>query len=86
MTVDDKGALAVLTQPDWHARVKQTPDRERPTPQILAIDRAGTAAMAKTRLTFPHGSFTDFLSLLKIGGRWTVVNKTYYWEDAAPRR
>jgi hypothetical protein len=82
MTVGEGGALAVLTQPDWHARVRQTPDRERPTPQVLQIDRAGNAAMAKTRLTFPHGAFTDFLSLLKIQGKWTVVNKTYHWEDA----
>jgi hypothetical protein len=82
MTADADGALAVLTQPDWHARVKQTPDRERPTPRILQIDRVGNAAMAKTQLTFPHGSFTDFLSLLKIKGQWTIVNKTYHWQDA----
>ena len=82
MTADAKGALAVLTQPDWHARVADTPDRERPTPAILEIDRAGHAAVAKTQLTFQHGSFTDFLSLLKLNGRWTIVNKTYHWEDA----
>ncbi len=86
MTVDDAGALAVLTQPDWHASVERTPDRERPTPRILQIDRAGNAAMAKTQLSFPHGSYTDFLSLLKIEGRWTVVNKIYHWEDQVPRK
>jgi len=25
--------------------------------------------------------FTDYLSMLKIEGRWTIVNKVYYLHD-----
>lgn len=84
LNVAKDGRLGVLTQPDWHASIS-TPDakkRERPTPTILDIDIAGNAAIAKTQLVFTYGSFTDYLSLLKLDGTWTIVNKIYYWEDA----
>ncbi len=80
LTADKEGRLRVLTQPEWHERVRQTPERERPTAKILHIDRAGNAAAAKTQLTFSNGRFTDFLSLLKLDGRWMIINKTYQWE------
>ncbi len=80
LTADEEGRLRVLTQPEWHERVRQTPERERPTAKILHIDRAGNAAVAKTQLIFSNGRFTDFLSLLKLDGRWMIINKTYQWE------
>lgn len=80
LTADEKGRMQVLTQTEWHKRVEETPERERPTAKILQVDRAGIAAAAKTQLIFPHGRYTDFLSLLKIDGRWMVVNKIYHWE------
>jgi len=81
LTRDKTGRLRVLTQPEWYQSVRQTPGRERPTAKILHIDRAGNVASAKTQLVFSNGSFTDFLSLVKIEGRWTIVNKIYHWED-----
>lgn len=80
-TADDAGNLSVLVQPEWHERVRSTPDRERPSARILQIDRTGEAAMAKTQLVFSNGRFTDYLSLLKLDGRWIIVNKIYHWED-----
>ena len=73
--------MRVLTQPEWRQNVQQTPGRKRPAAKILRIDRAGNVASAKTSFIFPNGSFTDFLSLVKIEGRWTIVNKIYHWED-----
>lgn len=81
LTTNEQGELRVLTQPEWHERVRQTPDRERPESTILHVDRTGNAAIAKTRMVFSNGQFTDFLSLLKIEGRWIVVHKIYHWED-----
>jgi hypothetical protein len=79
-TSDEAGELAVLSQPDWHERVRSTPDRARPDARILQIDRTGRAAVAKTQLIFSNGRFTDYLSLLKIDGEWQIVNKTYHWQ------
>jgi hypothetical protein len=79
-TSDESGTLKVLTQRDWHESIRRTPDRERPTASILQLDRAGVAALAKTELVFPHGRYTDYLSLLKIDGRWKIVHKTYHWQ------
>ena len=80
LTADAEGRLSVLTQSEWHERVRQTPERERPTAKILHIDRAGNAAVAKTQLIFSQGRFTDFLSLLKLDSRWMIINKIYQWE------
>ena len=79
-TSDAAGKLSVLTQRDWHERVRRTPDRERPTASILQIDRTGIAAVARTQLVFSNGRFTDYLSLLKIEGRWKIVHKVYHWQ------
>lgn len=80
-TADEAGRLHVLTQSEWHERVRRTPDREKPEASILHIDRAGNAAMAKTQMILSNGQYTDYLSLLKIDGRWIIVNKIYHWEE-----
>jgi hypothetical protein len=80
LTSDKEGRLQVLTQPDWYERIRKTPGREKPAAKILQIDQAGNVASAKTQLVFSNGSFTDYLSLVKIGGRWTIVNKVYHWQ------
>ena len=36
--------------------------------------------MAKVELVFPDRRFVDFLSLLKIDGRWWIVNKIFHVE------
>lgn len=81
LTAGAAGELRAMTQPQWYERIRQSPDRERPEAEILSIDRAGNAAVAKTRMIFSNGQFTDFLSLLKLEGRWLIVNKIYHWED-----
>jgi Putative lumazine-binding len=42
------------------------------------IDVTGDAAVAKITLTYPAVTFTDYLSLLKTGGEWKIVNKLFY--------
>ena len=34
--------------------------------------------MAKVELDYPGGGFIDYLSLLKIDGRWQIVNKIFH--------
>lgn len=81
LTSDENGNLSVLTQSEWHERVRRTPDREKPAMRILHIDRSGNAAVAKTQMTLSNGEYTDFLSLLKINGHWIIVNKIYHWQE-----
>jgi len=46
--------------------------------KVLSIDFAGSAASAKLELDFGKHKFVDYMSLLKIGGRWWIVNKIFY--------
>lgn len=41
------------------------------------VDVAGTAAVAKIILDYPGAYFTDYMQLLKIDGRWQIVNKIF---------
>jgi hypothetical protein len=41
-------------------------------------------SMAKIELSYPTVHFVDYLSLLKVDGRWTIVNKIFHREDIAP--
>ena len=51
--------------------------RDQTKKEIISIDIAGTAAVAKLRLTQPNAELTDYMSLLKIGGEWKIVNKIF---------
>jgi len=51
--------------------------RDQTKKEIVSIDIAGTAAVAKLRLTQPNAVLTDFMSLLKINGEWKIVNKIF---------
>ncbi len=45
---------------------------------IESIDITGNAAVAKVVLDYPNARYTDYMSLLKIGDEWKIVNKTFY--------
>ena len=36
------------------------------------------AAMAKIELDYPQTFFTDYFNLLKVDGKWMIVNKTFH--------
>jgi len=46
--------------------------------RVLRVDCAGTAAMAKVEMDFGHKRYIDYLSFLKIDGRWWIVNKIFH--------
>ncbi len=46
--------------------------------EIELIDIEGDAASVKVVDEFAGMRFSDYLSLLKIDGRWTIVNKVYH--------
>ena len=58
-------------------------DQFPPSPDAQArftrVDVVGTAANVRLDSDGVAGfRFTDFFNLLKIGGKWTIVNKIYY--------
>jgi len=70
--------------PEW---VKFT-NGEAPAPadypryknQILSVDIGGNAASVKTDLEWPGVHYVDYLSLLKVGEEWKIVNKIWWGE------
>jgi Putative lumazine-binding len=82
LTFEHNGKVTVLPLAQWLKSV-----RERPAPKakglprddaILLIDQSGpTTAFAKVKCQIPPRYFTDYLSLLKLDGRWVVVQKVF---------
>ncbi len=73
-----------LTLEEYIAGFDGTPpeDEDQRTRSIDEIDVSGNAAIATITLDYPNGVYTDYMSMLKIEGRWQIVNKTFY---LAPR-
>ena len=44
---------------------------------IVSVDVTGNAASVKVLETYPHSTYTDYPSLLKLGGEWKIVNKIF---------
>ena len=55
-------------------------DEDQRIRTIDQIDISGNAAIATLTLDYPNGIYTDYMSMLKIDGRWKIVNKTFYME------
>lgn len=85
--IEENGKLLVTPVPEWLKRVAGRPS---PVSQnlprkdlILMIDRTGPVnALVKVRCQVAPKVYEDYLSLIKIDGRWQVVAKSYC--QAAP--
>jgi hypothetical protein len=61
---------------DWTDSVGPAPDV---TPRVVKVDVAGTAANVRIEVdNWQTHRFTDVLNLLKIDGKWVVVNKVFH--------
>lgn len=68
--------------PVYIQRAGGVPPRPAGTPdptakRVVMVDVSGTAAVAKLELRSPNGTLTDYMSLLKVGGRWQIMNKIF---------
>ena len=82
LTYEQDGKLTVLPREQWLKWV-----RERGSPKskglarddvILLVDQGGpTTALVKVKCQIPPRYFTDYLSLLKVDGRWVVAQKVF---------
>jgi hypothetical protein len=81
------GALAQKTSAEFVAGAPGKPpeDEAKRVRRITLVDVSGDAAIAKVELDYPTVRFVDYLSLLKIGGTWVIVNKTFHRSAPAVR-
>ena len=51
------------------------------TGEVLSIDQSGPhSALAKVTLTIGARRFVDYLTLLKVEGRWVIAAKAFHFE------
>lgn len=82
LTWEQDGKVSVLPRGDWLKAVRERPSpRSRELPRddaILTIDQSGpTTAFVKVKCQIPPRFFQDYLNLLKVDGRWVIVQKIY---------
>ena len=95
LTYEEGGALTPIPRDEWLKAVRSRPSgKARGLPRhdhVLQIDLATpTMAFVKLKCALPPLFFTDYLSFLKIEGKWQVAQKVFARErrpaadDAAP--
>ena len=77
LTVADFAGFVASQQPSPREK------GESPRLEILSIDIAGSTASARIRDDYLGLAFLDFLSLIKIDGRWSIYNKLFHVEGPA---
>jgi hypothetical protein len=83
-----EGAVKVLPRDEWLAavrgRVKPKDAGLERLDRILSVDVAGPdMAFVKVACQMPPRYFTDYLSLLRVDGKWLVAQKVYSTEKRA---
>ncbi len=76
MSADRDGELHVTTLEKWSKRFDPSnPPFKKLDSEIVKIDREGTAAQVRIAFTMDSSRHvTDFLHMLKLGGKWKIVN------------
>ena len=78
MWVQD-GQLRIRTSAEYIGgfQGKPAPDEAKRKRRVLMVDVTGDAAIAKVELDFPTGKLIDYFTLLRIGGQWKIVHKSF---------
>jgi hypothetical protein len=79
------GKLVVVPIGEYIARVAESKlkpgEVDSTRRRVTAVDVAGDAALATVELERPDALVTDYMSLLKVEGRWMIVNKIFARES-----
>ena len=77
-----EGKMASMTAEEFASRFTGKPaaDEAQRKRRIEAVEITGNAGVAKIVLDYPTVTFTDYMSLLKVGDEWKIVNKVFYAE------
>ncbi|HTS89901.1 MAG TPA: nuclear transport factor 2 family protein [Gemmatimonadales bacterium] len=72
------GQLGQLTQEQWYAGLARSAGKEEEGDlRIAALEVTRDIAWAKVIEEYPASRYVDYVSLLRIGGRWLIVNKVF---------
>ncbi|MCP3063679.1 DJ-1/PfpI family protein [Myxococcus sp. K38C18041901] len=82
LSVGPDGALATWPGNDYVQTAVKSPFTGREN-AVLQVDVVGSAAVAKVSVRTAKWDFTDYISLLKLEGRWRIVTKVYHREPRA---
>jgi hypothetical protein len=52
--------------------------------RVVMTDVTGDAAVAKVELDYPDMLIVDYFTLLKIGGEWKIVHKSFHRQPKKP--
>ena len=79
------GKLTNLTAEEFASRFNGKPaaDEAQRKRRIEHVEITGNAGVGKIVLDYPTVTFTDYMSLLKVGDEWKIVNKVFYAEPTA---
>lgn len=76
--VKKDGSLGQLSQNEWYAMFASSAGKEEEVDlRIVNIDVSGNAASVKVVETYPKSIYIDYLNLLQLNNKWTIVNKVY---------
>jgi hypothetical protein len=81
-------SLIAVPIPEYIARVAESRAKGPPpqrTERITNVDISGTSAVARIELEYPQQKLTDYMSLVKYGGEWRIVNKIFSREMLQPK-
>ena len=73
------GALNTRSSAEYIAGSPGSPaeDEDQRERRIESVDVTGDAAVVKVVLDYPGAVITDYMSMLKIDGRWWIANKIF---------
>lgn len=73
-------SLIAVPIPEYIARVAESRAKGPPpkrVERIADVNISGTSAVARIELEYPNQKLTDYMSLVKYGGEWRIVNKIF---------
>lgn len=84
-TTTTGGELLHLTMAEYFAilkeRIAPATNQQIRDDRILLIDQiAPHTALAKVQCVIEPKYFTDFLSLIKVDGRWQIISKVFHYQ------
>ena len=80
--VNKQGALGEWTQKSWYAGFKASAGKEEKGDlRIASLEVTRDVASVKVVEDYPGSRYTDYLNLVRIQGRWWIVNKIYTAES-----
>ena len=79
------GQLATRTSDEYIAGAsgRAPADEAKRKRRIVSVHITGNSAIGIIELDYPTTHFIDYMTLLKIGNEWRIINKSFYAEQRA---